>query len=100
MKTLDRIKGNKFSVTFSKRLTVDYDSADKICGNSDEFTVKEKQLLDDLMSIKEKYRVPIYLHYYEGYSYREIAKILRISESAVAMRISRGKEVLKSRLEE
>ena len=82
------------------RLTVDYDSADKICGNSDEFTVKEKQLLDDLMSIKEKYRVPIYLHYYEGYSYREIAKILRISESAVAMRISRGKEVLKSRLEE
>lgn len=24
-KTLDRIKGNKFSVTFSKRLTVDYD---------------------------------------------------------------------------
>ena len=39
------------------------------------------------------------LHYYEDYSYKEVAKLLKLSESAVAMRIKRGKEQLKERLE-
>ena len=52
------------------------------------------------MRLDEKFRVPIYLHYYAGYSYKEISQILKLSESAVAMRINRGKELLRIRLEE
>ncbi|MDE7232206.1 MAG: hypothetical protein K2N37_03935, partial [Lachnospiraceae bacterium] len=35
------------------------------------------------------------LHYFEGYSVTEIAKILRLSESAVKKRLQRGREALK-----
>ena len=51
------------------------------------------------MKMDETLRIPLYLHYYEDYSYKEVAKLLKLSESAVAMRIKRGKEQLKERLE-
>jgi len=66
----------------------------------DGFTEHNKAVFDELMRLEDKFRIPIYLHYYEGYSYKEIAGILKMSESAVAMRISRGKEQLRIRLEE
>ena len=39
-------------------------------------------------------------HYYEGYSVREIGKILGISESAVKMRLKRGREHLRLEMED
>ena len=66
----------------------------------DGFTERNKAVFDELMRLEEQFRVPIYLHYYAGYSYKEISVILRLSESAVAMRINRGKERLRIRLEE
>ena len=72
--------------------TDDYDEVMEGMSTSDSFTDDER--LPDIQ------RVPVYLHFYEGYTYKEIAKILQISESAVAMRISRGKDELKKRLEE
>ena len=42
-----------------------------------------------------KYSAVIYLHYYEGYSVREIARLLRISEPNVKARLMRGREKLK-----
>lgn len=42
--------------------------------------------------LPEKLRVAIHLHYYEGYSLNEIAKILDIAPSAVSMRLTRAKE--------
>lgn len=38
------------------------------------------------MTLDPKYRSVIYLHYYEGYSCRELAKLMGLSESAVRMR--------------
>ena len=64
------------------------------------FSDHNKEVFDELMRLEDTYRVPIYLAYYEGYSYKEISKILDISESAVGMRIKRGKEQLKIKLEE
>ena len=52
------------------------------------------------MNLPDMYRAPIHLFFYEGYTYKEISKILKVSESAVAMRIKRGKEQLKIRLED
>lgn len=53
-----------------------------------------------VMSIPPKYRVVIYLRYYELYSTKEIAALLHISQSAVTTRLSRAREMLKDKLKE
>ena len=57
---------------------------------------EERNVIQDIVSLPEKYRIAIYLHYVEGYSCKEIAEILGKSESAVKMRLKRGKEMLKN----
>ena len=39
------------------------------------------------------------LHYYEGYSCKEIAEIIGIGESAVKMRLKKGREILRKSME-
>ena len=41
----------------------------------------------------------VHLYYYEGYSVKEIAAILKISDSAVKQRLKRAREKLKIELE-
>ena len=82
------------------KTTVDLESEEWNLQYYDGFTDRNKAVFDELMGLDGRFRIPIYLHYYEGYSYKEIAGILKLSESAVAMRISRGKEQLRIRLEE
>lgn len=57
-------------------------------------------MLKNVMELPTKQRVAIYLHYYEGYTFEEIGKFLKISPSAVSMRIHRGRKMLKADLEE
>ncbi len=61
---------------------------------------EESELLQAIMSLPRKYRIVIHLHYYEGYTFKEIAHILHLSPSAVSMRIHRGREELKKISEE
>ena len=56
-------------------------------------------MFETLNKLNKKYRIPIYLYYYEGYSIEEIAKLLKISKSAIKMRLSRAKEILKKEME-
>ena len=49
-----------------------------------------------LAEIPEKNRSAVVLHYLEGYSVEEVAQMLDISVSAVKMRLSRGRDALKS----
>jgi len=51
-----------------------------------------------VMDLPQKYRITIYLHYYEGYSTREIASILGVSISAVCSRLERARAKLKHSL--
>ena len=83
----------------SRNAIVDLESVERQLTCNDGFTERNKAVFDELMRLEDTLRVPVYLHYYSGYSYKEIAKILKISESATAMRISRGKEQLRIRLE-
>ncbi|MBR0331375.1 MAG: sigma-70 family RNA polymerase sigma factor [Alistipes sp.] len=53
-----------------------------------------------VMALDPKYRVVIYLYYYEQYTVKEIAKLLHISTSNVSTRLFRAREILKKRLEE
>ena len=52
------------------------------------------------MKLPEKYRIVIHLFYYEDYSVQEIASILKLSESNVKVRLSRGRAMLKNSLQE
>lgn len=53
---------------------------------------------DILNRLDEKYREVILLYYVEGYRTREISQIMHLSESAVYVRIHRGKKMLKKLL--
>lgn len=59
---------------------------------------EERLALDAVMALPKQYRLPIHLYYYEGYSVAEIAEILRLGQSAVKMRLKRGRELLKIEL--
>lgn len=59
-----------------------------------------RDVFRQVMSLPPKYRVVIYLRYYEQYSTKEISSLLRISQSAVTTRLSRAREMLRPMLEE
>ena len=48
-----------------------------------------------LFQLDERERIPIMLHYIEGYEVREIAAILRIPQGTVKSRLDRGRRQLK-----
>ena len=56
----------------------------------------DSDVLDAVMALPRKYREAVYLHYYEGYSVREIASLLGQSESAVSAHLSRGRKSLRT----
>lgn len=58
-------------------------------------TQDEVTIMDEVLSLPPKYRVIIYMYYYQGYKAGEIAKILGIKESTVLSRMSRGREKLR-----
>lgn len=63
-------------------------------------TPEAGDLFEQVMKLPEKYRIVIHLFYYEDYSVREIAEILRITESNVKVRLARGRKALKNALQE
>lgn len=60
---------------------------------------EESDLMIALVQLDEKYRIPLVLHEIEGYSVKEIGKILGLSETNVGNRIFRGKKKLREQLE-
>ncbi len=60
---------------------------------------QDSVILDALKALPEKYRVPIYLYYYEDYTSREIGEILGKSESNISQYLSRGRKMLRRYLE-
>lgn len=64
-------------------------------GKEIDHTITQKQMSDALAGLKDKYREPIILFYFEEKSYEEISDILKIPTSTVGTLISRGKRSLK-----
>lgn len=61
---------------------------------------ESSELFESVMNLPEKFRIVIHLFYYEDYSVKEISNILKISESNVKVRLSRGRMLLKTKLKE
>lgn len=64
-----------------------------------EDSLRYSEVFYALMELDEMYRVPFTLYYIEGYSTKEISKILDISISNVKIRLSRARAKLQERLE-
>ena len=62
--------------------------------------VLEREVLQAVLSLPKKYRLPLYLYYYEGYSVGEIGAILGRNPSTIQTHLARGRERLKAMLTE
>ena len=60
----------------------------------------DRQLLQEIIQLPPRWRIVLLLHYVEGYSLKEIADILSVSENAVKKRMQRAKAGLKKKLQE
>ena len=56
-------------------------------------------IMQEVMRLDEKYRVPFVLHEVEGYSLKEISRMLRLTEANAKSRIFRARKILRTRLE-
>ena len=56
-------------------------------------------LAEAIVALPEQYKGPIHLHYCEGYSVAETGEILKLGQSAVKMRLKRGRELLRKEME-
>ena len=61
---------------------------------------EEGPLKEALLRLEERYRMPILLHYLEGYSVAEVAEILRVPQGTVKTWMARGRKALKVLLDE
>jgi len=76
---------------------------------ADAESVSEQTVLPDafrneiwgkITALDEKYKLPIYLYYYEGYETAEIAKMLKTNHATLRTRLRTAKKKLKLLLEE
>ena len=60
----------------------------------------KNDVLEIVNGLPEKYRIVIFLFYYENYKVNEISKILRIREGTIKSQLSRARNLLKEMLKE
>lgn len=60
---------------------------------------KNTKVLEAVAMLPKKYRVPIYLHYIEGYSAVEIGEMLKKNVNTIYTNLDRGRKLLKEKLE-
>ena len=66
---------------------------------SPEETFENADLLSAMLTLPEKYRIPLHLFYYEDYTIRQIGDILDSPEATIKIRLKRGREKLKKLLD-
>ena len=62
-------------------------------------TENEGSILAAVAQLPEHYREVLYLHYFEGYSLKELSALLNIPAATAGTRLARGREKLKAILE-
>ena len=61
---------------------------------------EERELLEAVQALPPRDRAVVHLFYFEGYTTREIGRLLGIKQSCVTTRLSRARAILKTKLEE
>jgi RNA polymerase sigma-70 factor (ECF subfamily) len=60
----------------------------------------DTELRELVCALDEKYKLPLYLHYYEGYRTEEIAEMLGVNHATVRTRLRAARKKLRLILEE
>jgi RNA polymerase sigma factor (sigma-70 family) len=68
------------------------------CGSLTDESLPQEALHAALASVPESYRVPMILYHLEGRSHQETAALVGCSVEAVAVRLHRGREMLRKKL--
>lgn len=77
-----------------------YRTTDELDENVTYETSEENGVMEAVMKLPQKYRTVIHLHYYEGYRVEEIALITKASTGTVKSQLHRGRQMLKTIMEE
>ena len=88
--TINCCKSLYFSNWFKRTVVME-----EIQNDTADILKEEDSLFQAVMELPGKYREVIHLFYYEEYSVKEIARILKRSESSVTTQLNRGRSMLK-----
>lgn len=58
-----------------------------------------RELFEAFLALEEKYRLPMVLHYVEGYKVEEVSRMLRLPDGTVKSRLMRGRRLLRNMLD-
>lgn len=70
-------------------------SMDTVSDTPCEDVYSNDEILKYVLSLPDKFKLPVYLYYYEGYSTDEISKMLKINPSTVRGQLKTAREKLK-----
>ena len=94
--TINKCKNLRRSFRFSRTCSLDkLEHSEAIC----EISTEGRELREEISALPKKYAEVIFLHYYEGYSIKEIAEILGKNENTVGSLLRRGRDRLRTELE-
>lgn len=84
----------------ANRRTVSVDSLPEQSYTEPQFEGGDAELRAAVMALPMKLRLPVLLHYIEGYRTDEAARILRVPVGTVRSRLKKARDVLKKQLDE
>lgn len=73
-------------------------SIDEIINLPGEMPQDNREILEAILSLPPKYKIAVYLHYYEGYTAPQISKILKKNVNTVYTLLTRSRQMLKEKL--
>lgn len=76
------LKLRKFKITFSKETDIEF-SHEEIIIKKESDSHKKQQILDLLNQLPKRQKELIYLHYFEGLEYNQIAEIMQVNYQSV-----------------
>ena len=71
---------------------------DEVFCQTTEMSTDHMEIIEAVLSLPEKYRDVVFLHYYEGYSAPEIGQILKKNTNTIYTLLTRSKKLLKDKL--
>ena len=95
-KSLTQVKKlNKFNFTPLERVENEWVQENEI---NDYSALKAQTIINEINNLKDSYSLVLNLHFIEGFDYREMAEIMKISYENVRVLMSRAKHKLKHKI--
>lgn len=66
--------------------------------DSSQGDIENDYVLNEVLSLPEKYKLPVYLYYFSGYKTDEVAKILKKNPNTVRTLLRRARKILEEKL--